>query len=397
MSTWYERGRDALIPTYEPIPIHFERGEGPYLFDEEGRRYLDGLAGIAVNILGYRHPRMVEVGQEAVNDIQHVSNLFRIKRQVKLAEALSREGFESSAFFCNSGAEANEAAIKFARKYSGRFGDDARTVVSLEGSFHGRSLGALAATGQKKYRSGFGPLPGGFQHVPPNDIDALEAAIDESVCALMMEPIQGEGGVIPLEESYLKQVRELCDRHDVLLVFDEVQTGMGRSGRFFCYQHYPVRPDVVTLAKGIAGGYPMGALLVKRSLREGLQSTEHASTFGGNPFVSRMALETIRILEEEELIENATRRGQQLLQGLRQLSGRFEPVGEPRGLGLMLALPLEDPLEASEVMNRALDHGLVLGTAGSNSLRFVPPLILTERNVETMVEKCEATLEESLS
>lgn len=381
-----------LLPTYDRLPVEFDRGEGVYLHDREGNRYLDALAGIAVNVLGYRHPVLLEAGREALDGIHHLSNLFEIPPQRELARRLSELTGGRRAFFCNSGAEAVEGAIKFARKYSYRHGNDGRTILSAENSFHGRTLGALTATGQTKYQEGFGPLPDGFDQVPYNDLEALEDRMDDSVCAILLEPIQGEGGVIPAQEEYLRGVRNLCDEYGALMVVDEIQSGVGRTGEFLAVETYDVRPDVVALAKGLAGGFPIGALLVADSLEAGLQSGDHASTFGGNPFVTTMALTVLDVLEDEGLVESSRERGKQLERGLSELAGSVDGVGEPRGKGLMQGLPLGSSLDASDVMNEALDEGLLVGTAGENTLRFVPPLILTEPQVEDLLNRLETVV-----
>ncbi|MGM0380861.1 MAG: aspartate aminotransferase family protein [bacterium] len=392
MSDWTDEEK-FLIPTYDRIPVEFGRGEGPYLYDKNNNRYIDALAGIAVNILGYRHPRLVEAVRDQADKIPHVSNLFHISPQLELAKKLSNIGFESSAFFCNSGAEANEAALKFARKYSERSGSGGKKVLSFNNSFHGRTMGALAATGQKKYRDGFGPLPGEFEYIDYNDPEQLKENIDESTCGLIMELVQGEGGVLPAGKDFVREVRKVCSENDVLLIVDEIQTGMGRTGSFFCYQQYGIEPDLVTLAKGLGGGYPIGALLVRREIREGLQSSEHASTFGGNPFVCSLACQVLDSIAEEKLVENARQRGKQLEEGLAELARTSEKVNPPRGRGLMLALPLDSSCSAAEVMNKARGNGLIVGVAGGNSLRYVPPLILSAENIEEIIEKTRKTVE----
>lgn len=382
-----------LLPTYDRLDVSFQRGEGIYLKDQDGNRYLDALAGIAVNLLGYRHPRLMETGERALDGVHHISNLFEIPSQKALAKKLSEMTFGTRAFFCNSGAEAIEAAIKFSRKYSQRFGTDGRTILTAKNSFHGRTLGALAATGQTKYQDGFGPLPDGFDYVDYNDLNALEDRLDEDVCAVMLEPVQGEGGVVPAGQDYLRGVRELCDEHDCLMVLDEIQSGVGRTGEFLAVQNYGVTPDLVTLAKGLAGGYPIGALLVDRSLQMGLQAGDHASTFGGNPFVSKLAMTVLDTLTKEALIESADERGQQLKDGLCELEEKFRFVDHPRGIGLMVGLPLQNSVEAGEIMHSALEHGLVIGTAGENALRFVPPLIVTEDQIAELLNTLEVVFE----
>jgi acetylornithine/N-succinyldiaminopimelate aminotransferase len=315
--------------------------------------------------------------------------------QCRLAERLSEWTFGTQAFFCNSGAEAVEGAIKFCRKYSHRYGNDGRTILTAENSFHGRSLGALTATGQSKYQEGFEPLPGGFEHVPYNDPDALEEIMDEQVCGVLLEPIQGEGGIVPAETDYLSRVRELCDRYGALMVVDEVQSGMGRTGEFLAISNHGVQPDLVTLAKGLGGGFPIGALLVDDDLESGLQSGDHASTFGGNPFVTRVALTVLEILEDEELPILSRERGRQIRERLQNLSEEIEPVQAPRGEGLMLGLPLAESLEAGDVLQTALEQGLLIGTAGENTIRLVPPLILTKAEAGEIVERLETAITET--
>lgn len=394
MTDWYDDADRILLPTYDRIPIHFERGEGVYLFDGQGNKYLDALAGIAVNILGYAHPRIVEVGKKAVEKIQHISNLFQIKPQYQLAKALREQGFPGRPFFCNSGAEAIECALKFSRKYQHRRQRDGRTILSFEGSFHGRTMGALSATGQTKYHQGFQPLPGGFEYLPYNDLSALRRRMADDVCGVIVEPIQGEGGVRPAEPEFLQGLRNLCDEYSSLLIFDEIQTGMGRTGTFYAFQQYGVEPDLVTLAKGIANGYPMGVTMVHESLDDGLLPGDHASTFGGNPFVSRIAETVVRTLEEDSIIEHVQSISSYLLEQLKQLTLDRQGIHEPRGRGLMIGIPLEQSRDASQVMSRAREHGLIVGTAGENVIRLVPPLILTKPEVDELVNKLTRALDD---
>lgn len=396
MTEDYEDQDEYLLPTYDRLPVRFTRGEGVYLYDENDNQYVDVLAGIAVNVLGYRHPYLVEAGREAVSTIHHVSNLFPIEPQRQLAERLNDFVFDSRAFFCNSGTEAVEAGIKFARKYSYRFGNDGREVLSFRNSFHGRTLGSLAATGQQKYQEGFGPLPEGYVLADYNDVESLRSRMNSDVCLVIVEVIQGEGGVLPADESFLRELREICDREGALLMFDEIQTGIGRTGNFLAAQHYGVQPDLVSLAKGLGGGYPIGALLVRDSLQDGLQHGDHASTFGGNPFVTKMALTVLDAIESEELPENVRRRGEQFLAGLESLTEKYDPLHSPRGKGLMIGVSLDEEYEASDIMREGLDHGLIMGIAGGNALRFVPPLILDGPEVEEALNRLDKTLNASL-
>lgn len=394
MSSSSDDGADVLIPTYDRFPLQFTRGEGVYLYDEDGNRYLDALAGIAVNVLGYRHPRLAEVAQKAAGQVHHVSNLYEIEEQERAARALVEvTDFEGCMFFCNSGAEANEAAIKLARRRRSRDGEDGRALLSFENSFHGRTLGTLAVTGQSKYREGFEPLVPEVRYAKFNDPSDVEATMDPDVCAVIVEPVQGEGGIVPADPEFMVRLREVCDRYDALLIVDEIQAGMGRTGEWFGYQHYDVTPDVITLAKGVAGGFPMGAMMARRKYREVFQPGEHASTFGGNPFVSRLAEEVVRTIQDEDLMDNVRRRGEQLVDGLVDLGDRFDALDEPRGRGLMLGVPLDESLEARAVVREGHDHGLLLGLGGDNTLRIEPPLILTEREADELLERLGETLQ----
>ncbi|MFB6356581.1 MAG: aspartate aminotransferase family protein [bacterium] len=393
MSEWFEEAKNYLLSTYDRLPVHFVRGEGVYLYDEDNTRYIDALAGIAVNVLGYRHPRFLDRAESAVEEILHVSNLFQIEHQFKLARDLADMGFDGAGFFCNSGAEANEAAIKFARKYADRHDPSGKTIVSCTGSFHGRTLGALTATGQTKYQKGFEPLPDGFEYVDFNDSGSLSDQIDDSTAGVLIEPIQGEGGVRPATDSFLRSIRELCDEHNALMIVDEVQTGIGRTGEFYAINHSEVTPDIICMAKGLGGGFPIGGIMVRDSLREkGLQSGDHASTFGGNPFVTAMARAVIDIIRQESLLQNASERGSQLKTLLKELSNRYKFLGEPRGKGLMIGVPVNDPVDAGDIMTACLESGLVIGTAGENALRFVPPLILSETETEELIERLDNAL-----
>ncbi len=396
MADWYDSSRQHLIPTYDRIPIHFVSGQGVYLKDGEGNRYLDALGGIAVNILGYRHPRLVDCVQNQAEAVHHVSNLYEIESQVRLAELLNELTFTSALFFCNSGAEANESAIKLARKYAHVHGDGTGkpVVLSFEGSFHGRTQGALAATGQAKYKQNFGPLPEGFVHVPFNDMEAVrDAAESHNLAAILFESIQGEGGVRPADGQFLRDLRAFCDREDVLLMADEVQAGMGRTGSFFGFESSTIRPDVVTLAKGLGGGFPIGAMMVDRSLQDVLEPGDHASTFGGNPFVTSVACRVLTTLQKENLIPNARERGKQLIEGLESLASTSDRIHKPRGRGLMVGVPCAESVNSGDVMKAAREQGLIVGIAGGNTVRLVPPLILTESETNDLLNRFESALQ----
>jgi predicted acetylornithine/succinylornithine family transaminase len=372
-----------LLENYARAPLTIVRGEGVWLFDDRGERYLDFIAGIAVCALGHAHPAITAAIAEQAGRLVQCSNLFHHEPAGTLANELAaRSGFER-VFFCNSGAEANEAAIKLARKFAYRRGEpERRTILSCEGGFHGRTLGALAATPNPAYHTGFEPLPGGFEHVPFNDIAALERALDERVAAFIVEPVQGESGIVPADPAYLEAARRLCDERGALLVFDEIQCGMGRLGRLFAFETYGVRPDLVTLAKALANGLPIGAVLIDARCASGLQPGDHGTTFGGSPVPCAAALAHLRVrdgFEEHGLDGHVERVGVVLLDGLRELALRFpEIAAEPRGRGLMLGLPIREPFQARELSAAARDREhLLVNAAGRNTLRFVPPLILS--------------------
>jgi predicted acetylornithine/succinylornithine family transaminase len=369
-----------LLENYARAPLTIVRGEGVWLFDDRGDRYLDFVAGIAVCALGHAHPAITAAIAEQAGRLVQCSNLFHHEPAGTLANELAgRSGFER-VFFCNSGAEANEAAIKLARKFAFRHGEpERRTILSCEGGFHGRTLGALAATANPAYHVGFEPLPGGFAHVPFNDIPALEGALDERVAAFIVEPVQGESGVVPADPAYLQAARRLCDEHGALLVFDEIQCGMGRLGTLFAFDAYGVRPDLVTLAKALANGLPIGAVLIDARCAAGLQPGDHGTTFGGSPVPCAAALAHLKLRDELNLDDHVREVGAVLRDGLRELAIRFPSVaGEPRGRGLMLGLPIREPYQARDIATTAREReALLVNAAGRNTLRLVPPLVLS--------------------
>ncbi len=374
-----EREARVHLQVYARQPITLVRGEGTWVWDDAGNRYLDFVAGIAVGILGHAHPRVAEAIAAQARALLQVSNLYYTLPQLELAEALlSRTPFER-AFFTNSGTEANEAAIKLARRRGG--GRGASGIVSLVNSFHGRTLGSLAATGQPKYATPFGPLPGGFSHVTADDVGALEAAVTDATAAVFLEPIQGEGGIRPLSDEYLTAAREACDRAGALLVFDEVQTGMGRTGTFFAFEQTPVVPDVVTLAKGLGGGVPIGALLVRGPAASAFHVGDHGTTQGGNPLSCAAALATLRVLDEDSLLVNARERGRQLQAGLSRLvdDGLATQV---RGVGLMVGIETAGPWARAAVARARDVERLLINATGDTTLRLVPPLTVSAEEVD---------------
>ena len=384
---------EHVMPTYGRQPVAFVRGEGAVLFDAEGRRYLDFLAGIAVTSLGHAHPAVADALADQARTLLHVSNLYLNDLQPRLAARLdSLLGGGGRVFFANSGAEANECAIKVARRHGQRNGGpDRHHVLAAYGSFHGRTLATLAATGQPQKHEPFQPLPPTFRHVAFGDTASLAAALDERVCAVLLEPIQGEGGVQPPPPGYLTEVRQLCDEHEALLIVDEVQTGLGRTGRWFGFQHTPdLRPDVVTLAKALGNGVPIGACWAHGDAGTALAPGEHATTFGGQPLAARAALTVLDVMEAEDAPGRAARAGARLTAALEGRPG----VAAVRGLGLLLAVELEPGLDATVVMHACRDHGLVLNAVTPTALRLAPSLLVTDDEVDEAVTILTAVLEE---
>ena len=382
-----------LLENYKRAPVTFVAGKGCELIDDRGDRYLDCIGGIAVCALGHAHPAITAAIAEQAEKLVHVSNLFGHEPSSILAKELARlSGFER-VFFCNSGTEANEAAIKLARKFAHRSGQPQRkTIVSCEGGFHGRTMGALAATANKAYHEGFDPLPGGFRTVPFNDVEALSAAIDQSVAAFIVEPVQGENGVLPAAQEFLQAARDLCSEHGALLIFDEVQCGMGRTGPLFAFEYFGVQPDVVTLAKALANGMPIGAMLVREAFASGLQPGDHGSTFGGSPVPCAAALAHLRVRGEIALQSHVQAVSSFLFGGLRTLAERYPSVyGQPRGIGLLAGLPVLDPFDAASIIERAREVSRVLvNKAGGNTIRLAPPLIITQPEIERALEALDA-------
>jgi len=365
------------VPTYTRAPICLVRGEGVRVWDSDGREYLDFTGGIAVVALGHCHPRVTEAIREAAATLIHTSNLFYTAPQARLAKLLCEHSFGDRVFFCNSGAEANEAAIKLARKYAREhLASDRYEIIAARNSFHGRTLATLTATGQEKYQRGFEPLVPGFKHVPYNDLRAVELALDSRTAAVLVEPIQGEGGVIVPDDDYLPGLRKLCDEAGALLILDEIQTGMGRTGKLWAYQHSGVEPDVMTLAKALANGIPIGAMITRDPIGQALTPGSHASTFGGTPFVTAVGLAALETLLEEKLPERAARVGRHLTAGLQGLKARHPVIRDVRGKGLLLGVEMARP--AAPVVTACREAGLLILTAGDTVLRLAPPLIVDE-------------------
>ncbi len=376
-----------------PAPV-FTLGKSCYLYDERGRRYLDFLGGIAVNALGYSHPRLVRVLRREAGRVIHVSNLFHNPFQAPLAHKLAAWSGLDRVFFTNSGTEAIEGALKLARAYaSSKAGNGARPktrILALENSFHGRTFGALSITAPAKYREPFAPLLSGVEFVRFNDVADLEAKFDATVCALFVETIQGEGGIFPLSESFWRRARELATQHDAALVADEIQCGLGRTGRAFAYQKFDAAPDIVTVAKPLAGGLPLGAMLANKKLAAAFSPGLHGTTFGGGPLVCAVALEFLTIVEEENLLENIRQRGAELHAGLERLARRFDFVREVRGEGLMLGLDLV--VDGAPYVTQALLRGLIVNCTHDHILRFLPPFIVRAQHVKEFLQKLQIVL-----
>ncbi len=376
-----ERERRFLLPTYNRYPIALDRGKGVFLYDCEGNRYLDFVAGLGVNALGHAHPRVVKVIREQAARAVHFSNLYYNEFQGRLAEKLCQLSGLNRAFFSNSGTEAIEGSIKLARLVGHRAGGEAKSqLVALEGSYHGRTFGAMSLTGQDKYRKGFEPLLEDVKFVPRNNLEALRAAINDQTCAIVLEPIFGEGGIYECATEFLQECRALADRHRAALIFDEIQCGLGRTGTIFAFQAFGVTPDIVAIAKPIAAGLPLGAFLAKEEFASAISAGQHGTTFGGGPLACRVALEYLAIVEEEKLLENVMRVGTYLQEQLKGLAGRHAAVKEVRGRGLIQGLQLAIP--ARPIVEEALAEGVLLNSTQDSVLRFLPPFLLEEKHVD---------------
>lgn len=366
-----------VMQTYGRQPLALKKGSGAVVWDVEGNSYIDCLAGIAVNNVGHAHPRVAEAIADQAKELIHTSNLYYTQQQVELAELLVGVSPHDLAFFCNSGAEAVEGSIKLARKYTGKGG-----IVAMENSFHGRTLTALTATGQKKYQKGFGPLTPGFTHVPYGDIEAVRKAITDETAAVLVEPIQGEGGVVVPPEGYLKSLKELCQEKDILLIFDEVQTGFGRTGDMFASQTFNVTPDIIALAKGIAGGFPMGAVIASEDVGSAFQPGDHAATFGGGPLACAAAIASIKVILDEDLLTKSKENGNYFQSKLNFLKEDHGIVEDVRGSGLMLGMELD--VECGNMVNDMREEGVLINCAAGKVLRFVPPLVIEKDQIDTV-------------
>ncbi len=380
MTNWQELAQNYFMNTAERIPVTLVKGKGAWVWDDKGRKYLDFVAGIAVVALGHASPVIAEAVRKQAKTLIQVSNLYYTVPQVQLAELLVKHSCLQKVFFCNSGAEANEGAVKLARRYGHKYLKDAYEVISVTGSFHGRTLAMVAASGQAKHQEPYQPLPCGFVNVQFNDIDAIKKATTDKTCAVMLEPIQGEGGVNLPKEGYLKAVREWCHQKGILLIFDEIQTGIGRTGTLFAYEQYGVEPDVMTLAKGLAGGVPIGAIMAKEKASVFVPG-EHGSTFGGNPLACAAGYATLKYILDHDVVSNVKKVGQRLLEGLKKLKQKYQFITDVRGLGLLAAVEFNREM-AKDVLMACLENGLLVNRVKPGAIRLMPPLIVTEKEID---------------
>jgi acetylornithine/N-succinyldiaminopimelate aminotransferase len=381
-----------IMNTYRRIPIVLVKGEGARVWDANGKEYLDFVAGIAVCNLGHSHPKVVKAIKKQAKELMHVSNLYYSRPQGEVAARLAKYSFADKAFFCNSGAEANEAAIKLARKYAHEnLGADKYELITMKDSFHGRTMATITATGQEKIQFGFTPLLDGFQYVPFNNPAALEAAITQKTCGVMLEPIQGEGGVIIPDASYLVKVREICDRNKLLMIVDEVQTGIGRTGRLFAHEYSGVKPDIMTLAKALGNGFPVGAMLATDKVARAFVPGNHASTFGGNPLAMAAVKATLDAIFDEKILENCLEMGEYFLTKLQTLKSKHAIIIGVRGQGLMLACALS--IDGADIIQTCQEKGLLINCTGGKTLRFVPPLVITKAEIDRAISIIDEAME----
>jgi acetylornithine/N-succinyldiaminopimelate aminotransferase len=382
----------VIAKTYKRFPIVITKGKGCSLWDTEGKKYIDFVSGIAVCNLGHAHPKVSEALSRQADILLHVSNLYYTEPQIELASLLTKNSFADRVFFCNSGAEANEAAIKLARKYFKDKGEkDRYRIVTMEKSFHGRTMATLSATGQDKIRKGFEPILEGFDYIPFNDMDALQKSIGPSTCAVLLEPIQGEGGVRCPDPDYLKAVRRLCDKTDVLLIFDEIQTGMGRTGKLFAYEHFGIEPDIMTLAKALANGLPIGAMLAREEVAEAFGPGAHASTFGGTPIITAASVQVVNVLLEENLIHHCAKMGAYFKKRLSGLKAKHESIVDVRGMGLLLGMKLK--LEGDTIVRSCMEKGFLINCIQGNILRFIPPLVVEKEEIDALIACLDEVLD----
>lgn len=392
-STPAQETESSLFPTYARYPIAFAKGKGSYLWDTNGKKYLDFMCGIAVTNLGHAPDAVIDKLKNQLDQLWHTSNLFHIPNQEQAAKLITDHSCGDAVFFCNSGAEANEGAIKLARKYQQKVkGQDRYEIITFGKSFHGRTLATLTATGQDKVKEGFHPLPAGFITVPLHDLDALKGAIGEHTAAIMIEMIQAEGGVYPVEPEFMQHIVELCNQHGLLLIIDEVQTGMGRTGKMFAYEHYGIEPDIFTLAKGLGSGFPIGALVGKAYLKEAFVAGSHGSTFGGTPLATAAVIATIETMQEQKVVEQAATMGNYLQEQLQAKIGSHPFVKDIRGKGLLIGIECDGPV--GELVLAGQEQGILFITAGPDVIRLLPNLLVTTEEVDQAVDLIKHIIEE---
>jgi acetylornithine/N-succinyldiaminopimelate aminotransferase len=384
-----------LMQTYARLPLSIVRGQGCKVYDAEGREYLDCVAGVAVNILGHGHPDLVHAIEKQARHLIHSSNLYYSEPQVQLAKQLVDLSFGHKVFFCNSGAEANEAAIKLARKYATEtFGPERCEFITMHNSFHGRTLATLTATGQSKVHKGFAPLPVGFSYATLNDLESIKSLITNRTAAILVEPIQGEGGVVVADQTFMKELRALCTERQILLILDEIQTGIGRTGTLFAYEQYGIEPDIMTLAKGLGGGVPIGACLATDQVAQAFGPGSHGSTFGGNPLACAASLAVLRVMEDSQLLEKVRTVGSYLTKGLQELQSRIPLIKDVRGVGLLQGIELS--IDGKSVVQDCQTRRVLINCTMERILRFIPPLILTQKDVDQLISVLSAVLSKRL-
>ena len=387
----YAKDAQDYLPVFARYKIVLDHGDGVYVYDTQGNKYIDFLGGIAVNVLGHNHKELVKAVADQAGKMIHCSNLYYTQVQADAAEKLVKLSGLGKVFFGNSGAEANEGAIKIARKYAHSIDADKSQIISAIHSFHGRTIATLTATGQPKYHEGFGPLPAGFDYVPYNDIEALEKLMSDKTAAVMLEPIQGEGGVHVPDVAYMQKVRQLCDKYNAVLIFDEIQSGMGRSGKFFAYENFGIKPDVATLAKGLAGGVPIGAFIATDKVAAAFHAGDHGSTFGGNPLACAAANVVLDIVGQTHFLQHVVEMGDYMKSRLEAMQAKYPAlIKEVRSMGLILGMELTKP--GREIVNDCLGKGAIINCTAGNVLRFVPPLIVTKEHIDEVCDALEAVL-----
>ncbi len=386
----FEKTKHCVMDTYKRFEVSFVRGEGVYLYDEKNNRYLDFLSGIAVNVLGHAHPVITKAIKEQADKLLHVSNLYHIKEQTELACWLTENSVLDKVFFCNSGAEANEAAIKLARLYGNKKGKN--KIITMLDSFHGRTIATLSATGQTKYQQGFEPMLDGFDYVEFNDFERLKSKLDDTVCAVIIECIQGEGGINVADKIYIEKVYDYCTSKDILFIADEVQTGIGRSGKFFAYEHYSIEPDIMTLSKALGGGIPIGAMLAKDSVAEHFTYGTHGSTFGGSPFASSVSLAVVKYVKESGLMDSVVELGDYFVDKLNDIAISSDMVIGVSGFGYIIGLHTKDSETADEIVKRMLEKRVLVGKAGGSTVRFEPPLIAKKEHIDQCLDVLDSII-----